>query len=283
MLSATNAARMLWPIRRVLFYASLFGALCVVPAAHAAETPPDVARGEHIANAMAHCTECHGADLGGGGRAFPVGRGGANVVPSNLTSGKGGVGGMYSDRDYIAAIRLGVRPDGTHLAIMPASDYAFLTDADIENLVAYIRSKPPVDRNIARVAVDAPPSAVARPPALSSGASLPSAPMPLPLPSAPSEAVYLAEVGGCLRCHGADLHGHVGRNFFAPDISHGALAAWSVADFTSAMRSGRTPDGHMLAEPMPWRSIGRLTDAELGALYHLIEAAPARTSSPTAG
>ncbi len=252
----------------------------MVPAARAADSPPDIARGEHIASAMAHCMECHGADLGGGGRAFPVGRGGANVVPSNLTAGVGGVGGTYSDADYVRAIRLGVRPDGTHLAIMPTSDYAFFTDADIKSLIAYIRSKPPVDRNIARVAVDAPPSAVASASALSSGGSLPSAPKPLA--SAPSDAVYLAEVGGCLRCHGADLHGHVGRNFFAPDISHGALGAWSAADFSATMRTGRTPEGHVLAEPMPWRSIGRLTDAELGALYQLLEAAPARTSAATA-
>ncbi|MBD5656222.1 MAG: hypothetical protein IAI50_13745, partial [Candidatus Eremiobacteraeota bacterium] len=100
--------------------------------------------------------------------------------------------------------------------------------------------------------------------------------------AAPSSlGAYVAQLGSCTECHGADLHGRTLRGSAAPDISHVGIGAWTAADFTTAMRSGRTPDGRTLHEPMPWRAIGGLTDAELAALYDFLEATPAKPAPIT--
>jgi mono/diheme cytochrome c family protein len=243
---------------RLAFAGCFVVAAWLLPEARAAESP-DAARGQHVVTAVAGCTDCHGADLAGG-RSFTVGTAGALVVASNLTAGPGGVGGSYSDADYVRAIRLGVRPDGTRLAVMPSWEYAVMTDADVNGVVAYLRSLPPVDRTIPHSTVSA--AAAAAPGAVP------------PVPTTPGG--YLAVLGGCFSCHGADLHGRTLRGVFAPDVSQGGIGTWSAADFTTAMRAGRTPDGRTLAAPMPWPKIGRLTDAELAALYNYLESVPAR-------
>ena len=69
-----------------------------------------IARGKHLAEAVAVCTICHGQNLGGQ-LAFQdsfLGRG----YTSNLTRGRGGVGRTYTDADWVRNIRYGVRPDG---------------------------------------------------------------------------------------------------------------------------------------------------------------------------
>ena len=48
------------------------------------------------------------------------------VVASNLTTGKGGVGGSYTDAGWVKAIRHGVRMDGTPLLFMPSTEFYFL-------------------------------------------------------------------------------------------------------------------------------------------------------------
>jgi cytochrome c553 len=248
---------------RLLLAMALIGTLWMVPTARAADVPADVARGEHVATAITHCTSCHGADYGGG-RSFPAGSSGERVMASNLTAGAGGVGSTYSDADYIRAIREGVRPDGSRLAIMPSADYSVLTDRDVASLVAYIRSLPPVDRSVPRVVLSSTLSHEHAPP---------------PLPAAQTPGAYLARLGGCLSCHGSGLHGETLRGVVAPDISHGGIGTWSFADFSTAMRSGKTPDGRMLVAPMPWPAIGRLTDVELRQLYDYLQATPAKSPS----
>ncbi|MBD5655433.1 MAG: c-type cytochrome, partial [Candidatus Eremiobacteraeota bacterium] len=177
---------------RLIFAAVLVAAAWMLPAARAAEPPPDVARGRHIATAMTHCTGCHAADLGGG-RSFPVGTNGGRVVAGNLTAGAGGIGNAYSDADYIRAIRQGVRPDGTRLAIMPSADFAVLTDRDAASLVAYIRSLPPVDRSFPS---DSASADVGMPPAHAAAT-------PASMVAAPSSlGAYVAQLGSCIECHG---------------------------------------------------------------------------------
>lgn len=72
--------------------------------------PASVARGKHLVEAIALCQECHGDNLAGDTVIDdPVF---ARIVASNLTPGRGGIGGTYSDIDYVRAIRHGVAQDG---------------------------------------------------------------------------------------------------------------------------------------------------------------------------
>lgn len=50
-----------------------------------------------------------------------------------------------------------------------------------------------------------------------------------------------------------------------PDRETG-LGSWSEADIVKAVRQGIRPDGRVLAPAMPYKSYGRLTDADAAAL-----------------
>src|SRR5205085_2458360 len=94
-------------------------------------------RGRHLF-ATRGCQDCHG--MGGVGHlvfdAGPVIR----VVAPNITPS--GLGSRYSSDGIAAAIRHGVRADGSGLIFMPAGDYANLGDDDTAALVAYAQSLP---------------------------------------------------------------------------------------------------------------------------------------------
>ena len=50
----------------------------------------------------------------------------------------------YSDAQLARLLRYGVRPDGTSVVIMPSSMFYNLTDEDLADLIAYLRTVPPV-------------------------------------------------------------------------------------------------------------------------------------------
>jgi hypothetical protein len=55
----------------------------------------------------------------------------------------------------------------------------------------------------------------------------------------------------------------------------GNLPKWSEADFVKAIRNGVTPDGRTLdPEQMPWPAYGRMTDADLGAIFKYLQSLP---------
>jgi fructose 5-dehydrogenase cytochrome subunit len=108
--------------------------------AHAADETL-VRQGEYLAVA-ADCTACHTAEHGqpfAGGKAIasPVGE----IIATNITpSKKGGIGG-YSEAQFSAALRQGIRADGARLyPAMPYTAYATLTDADVHALYVYFMS-----------------------------------------------------------------------------------------------------------------------------------------------
>jgi cytochrome c553 len=79
------------------------------------------------------CSSCHGA----------VGQGanGPNITPS-LTAGIG----AWTEAQIASAIRDGVAPDGAPLcASMPRSDATQIGDADLGELVAFLRALAPID------------------------------------------------------------------------------------------------------------------------------------------
>jgi mono/diheme cytochrome c family protein len=109
--------------------------------------------GEYLAGPVAHCLECHtplGADgrpdrsrLGAGGKAFrgPWGTSYAANLTADVETGLGGL----NDGQIIAAL-YGIRRDGHRiLPPMPSAHYAAgIAADDVQALVAYLRSLPPV-------------------------------------------------------------------------------------------------------------------------------------------
>ena len=71
-------------------------------------------------------------------------------------------------------------------------------------------------------------------------------------------------------CHGTDLAGFSDPGTgVAPNLTphETGLAAWTHYDMERALRTGTRPDGTALSDAMPWRSLSRLTDTELAALW----------------
>lgn len=226
-----------------------------------------VARGQHLATAIGKCGDCHGADLGGDMMMdSPVF---ARLAAANITTGRGGLRD-YTDADWERAIRHGVGQDGRPLVFMPAEAYYAMTDADLAALIAYLRTVQPVDRELPRPQV----GPIARTLYLMGG--FPLLPVELvdhstrPADPEPGETAeygeYLATIGGCRGCHGANLDGTGAPD--TPDISPARLGAWTEADFFRALRQGVRPDGSVI-DPgkMPWVSSGRMTDAEIRAVW----------------
>jgi mono/diheme cytochrome c family protein len=108
--------------------------------------------GAYLAGPVAHCLECH-TPLGPQGPMLDtaLGRGGFEFhgpwgvsVAANLTAHADGLAG-YSDDEIKAMIVEGVKPDGTPM--MPPMPYGFLarmTPEDLDAIVMYLRSLPPL-------------------------------------------------------------------------------------------------------------------------------------------
>lgn len=243
----------------------------------------NIRRGEHLVRAVAACTDCHGADLGG--RLVVDSPLLGKLYAPNLTSGSGGAGARFTDADWVQAVRYGVRPDGTPLLIMPSRDYSELTHPDFAAIVSYILRAPPVN-NTTPPAV---PGPLAR--ALFATHQLPLAAYEIehdkPEPSNLKPGVtvaygrYLARVAGCISCHGPHLSG--GHFEGAPSdppaqnlTPAGDLGHWSFAQFKQTIRTGARPDGTHLDTFMPWPTISQMSDDELLAIYSFLKSVPPR-------
>ena len=176
------------------------------------------------------------------------------LVPSNLTAGKGGIGGTYTDIDYVRAIRHGVRPSGKALVLMPSEYYNKINDADLGAIIAYLKSLPPVDNELPKTKL----GPLGRVITLLDGALVPAsiiehdAPRPRDVEPAVTAdyGEYLAFI--CAICHadnlaGGSVPGEGGDAPLAPILTpKGALSNWSDVEFVNVLRTGTTPAGKRL-------------------------------------
>jgi mono/diheme cytochrome c family protein len=116
---------------------------CPMPASAAG----DATRGQLLFAVAGGCG-CHTSEdgpVGAGGAAIKTPFGtfyGTNITPDEET----GIG-RWSDAEVIAAIRDGeARGNGVEAPVMPYYLYAGMTDGDVQDLVAYLRTLPPVRR-----------------------------------------------------------------------------------------------------------------------------------------
>lgn len=243
-----------------------------------------IARGQHIASSFGGCFGCHGPELKGG-RVEDIGPIGVINAP-NLTRGKGGVGDHYTDQQLARTIRYGVRNDGRTLIWMPTEEHHWIPDEDLQAVVSFVRSVPPVDN-------DVPPASV-KPlgmvltsfgvvPTLSHEMIDESAPretVPAPAPTAEYGAFL---VRGCRGCHGEHLSG--GRIPGAPAslpmplnlTPHPTgLGGWTKEQFVTLLNTGVRPDGRKLDPFMPIGTTRAMNDTEKGAIWAYLQSIPAR-------
>jgi mono/diheme cytochrome c family protein len=171
-----------------------------------------------------------------------------------------------------------VAKDGRPILVMPTSYFQHYSDADLEALIAYLQSLPPVDHDaseraagpMAKILVGAGQYV---PPAFEIDHDAPHDPAP---PVGPTAAYgkYLTYIAHCGDCHGPDFKGQTMEGPpQGPDISRtGNPGTWSESEFDTVIRTGATPDGRNLdPTQMPWPRLATLSDTELRAVWEYLK------------
>lgn len=238
-----------------------------------AGTAEQIARGEYLANIT--CVECHGAGgsgeqpLTGGYDLFAAEGFGfiGQAAPENLTPA-GKLAG-YSDGEIFRVLRHGVDREGRLLAVMSSLPIGEMSDEDLQAVIAYLRSLPPVSTGgplgdqinfvgMLFFGAEMIPPVEQRPATI----------------SAPPQSItaeygkYVATFGDCRGCHGSDMTGAPASALFpAVPNPRPLVGELTLEQFVEMMRSGVRPGDNPFPEAMPWQSAARMTDDDLAALY----------------
>lgn len=248
---------------------------------NAVATERAVARGKHLVDSRYFCSACHGEDLGGGTMidAPPMGK----ILGRNLTSGAGGVVGSYTVADWSSLVRHGVKPDGRP-TVMPSGDYLQMSNRELSDIIAFIRSLPPVDRDVP-------------PPTWGPIGTMLLATRQLRLtaedaahdvahaaePPSPGDTLAFGKhlSATCRGCHGPEFAGGpiVGGDpawLPAANLTPTGLAGWTYEEFVAVMREGQKKSGGGVGVPMneiiPWTR--RASDEELSAMWAYLQTVP---------
>ena len=242
-------------------------------------------RGRHLVESRYGCGGCHGTDFGGGVMVDnpAIGR----ILGPNLTDGKGSATVGYRGADWDRIVRHGVKRNGTP-AVMPSQDFRQMSDQELSDIVVFLGSQPPVDRQ-----VPPPKLGPVGKMLVASGKFTLSAdlidPHDTPHAEVPPEAGLTIEFGRhvattCMGCHRDDLGGGpiVGGDPSWPPAANltpgpEGLGPWTFTQFARTMREGKLPDGTALRPPMTnvTAYAQRMTQTELQALWSYLRSVPA--------
>lgn len=230
----------------------------------------DPVEGLRIANRVG-CTGCHERDGRGGGFDIKT-PAGDRVVAPNLTKRRT----LYDDAGLAALLHEGKTHDGHRPFGMPIFMFQHLSDRDIRDITAWLRSIPDVN-NPGLAETKLTPITMKQ---LQDGTHPYSGddkpdPGNRPLGERPAEPLalgrYLA-LTSCSECHGRDLDG------WGPDDPTPGLVvakAYSSDHFARLLRTGMAATGKetatgFMSKTARWRFSG-LTDAEIGALKQYLD------------
>ena len=275
----------------------------VASASPTLEQGGDAGRGKLFFDAGG-CASCHaspGQDdrlkLGGGLELkSPFG---SFIAPNISSHPQDGIGG-WKVADLVNAMQAGVSPSGEHYyPAFPYSTYAHARVEDIRDLMAYLRTLPPV-------AEKAPAHRLAFPFNIRRGlglwklASLDPGPL-TPDPGRSAEwnrGRYLTEAfGHCAECHSArDFKGTILSDYRyaggpdmegtdqVPNITQhkDGIADWTAKDIAWMLKTGDTPEGDVVSGSMKSvvKNMAELSDADRDAIAAYIKSLPARSSPP---
>jgi len=272
------------------------------------QTPDRIRRGEYLANHVTACMDCHSTrdwsrfsgplatgTLGKGGEyfgpemGFPGSFYSRNLTPANL--------GSWTDGEIFRAITSGVDKHGKALfPVMPYAYYAQMDKEDVLDIIAYIRSLPPIENK-------APESVPAFPMNFLIN-TMPVRPAFTQRPAKENRAAYgkyLVTVAACMDCHSPVDKGKVipekafsgGREFelpggtlrsanITPDTATG-IGTWPEHMFVERFKGYEHPENMPAVEPtdyntlMPWSMYAGMDTTDLKAIYaYLTSLSPIR-------
>ncbi len=243
-------------------------------------------RGTYLMKSIVACGNCHtpiggknkGRELAGG---FVIGGPKApfSAVASNITPDKETGIGAWSDRQIIAAIREGIRPDGSIIGPpMPMVLYRDVSDKDAKAIVAYLRTVKPVKNKVKKSVYRIPLPKSYGPKLGKVGEVSPKDPV--------RYGRYLAgPLGHCIECHTPLVKGHPdfknqlgrgGQQFPGPygvslarNITPHAgdgLGKWTDRQIVNAITKGISANGRKLLPPMAFAYYKNISKSDLAAL-----------------
>ena len=282
-------------------------------------TAEPIARGKYLFDHVADCGSCHserdftrvggpivtghagwGTDFSDFVRGLP----GVVVAPNIMPDRETGIG-AWTDGQKIRAIREGVDKDGNALVPgMPYRSFRAMSDADVESVVAYLDSLPPIRHALPKARVDFPLNLLIK-----------FFPQPVGHVSPPASTVpvqygkYLVTMAQCHECHTpvdknhrplpgmdfaggqvfSDQPGTVVSANITPDMDTG-IGKWSPEFFQKKILEYKDYADHgspRLAGPqaftvMPWLSFCGLTPKDIHAIYSYVHSVrPVRHSVET--
>ena len=248
-----------------------------------------IARGMKLANL---CITCHSSaarlPLDGNTRNVisnpPIGR----LQSPNLTPA--GPLKDWSDGEIMRALREGIAKNGRPLLGMPTWSFRYMSDADAQAIVAYLRSQPAVTREVAARDLNL-LAALAVGAGLAPSSVQPAITQPIVAPK-PGVAVeygrYAVAFAGCRDCHGKNLNGGtapLGLPFLsATPLGPSLLVSVQRLDqgeFVNTVRTGVTPRGKVLPnEKMPWKDFAAsYGEDELAAIYNYLSSVDAAAAA----
>ena len=281
-------------------------------------TEARVARGSYIVTSVAGCGVCHtgresGSLLNGESTNLYLAGGSTYVVPAmkasvyfpNITPDvETGIGG-WTDDEIIRAIRDGVRKDGRLLfPMMPFGTFQYLSDEDVQSVVAYLRTVPAMKEPHPRTVTSVKGMGGFM---LKHGVAHHT---PVPHVAEPDKAdklaygLYVTRMAQCGDCHSSGARGPrkmddplyfaggekdelagVGTVYFrnlTPDMETG-LGKYTAEQIKQAMRSGTRLDGKKMAPPMSMMitHYATMTDEYLDAIVgYLKSLKPVKNAVP---
>lgn len=254
----------------------------------------DPKRGEYLVKAGG-CVACHteekkGAVRFAGGRALKTPFGtfyGPNITPD----AKAGIG-RWTEADFVRAMREGVRPDGAnYFPAFPYTSFTKITDADLRDLWAYLRTIPPSDQPNREHDLRAPYGWrwLVTPWKWLYFEPGPFKPDPTASETINRGAYLVQALGHCGECHTprtalggpnrerqlAGGKGPEGKG--VPNLTPARLKKWSDGDLKYFLTSGFTPDGDVTAATMGeviQNTTSQLTKEDLDALVAYLRSLP---------
>lgn len=260
-------------------------------------TAAQIEHGRYLANNVASCIDCHSTrdfsklagpmvpgTAGKGGEKFARDMGfpgnyyASNLTPSHL--------GNWTDGEIYRAITTGVSRDGHALfPVMPYLNYAKMDPADINDIIAYLRTLQPIPNTIPDAEPDFPMNFIIN--------TIPNQGAAGKRPDATDQIAYgryVTTFAACADCHtpvdgqgkalpGMDMAG--GRAFPIPTgtvrsmnitTDPSGIGNWTKAMFINRFKT-YAGGNHPTVQPnefntlMPWTMFAQMSDKDLGAIY----------------
>jgi mono/diheme cytochrome c family protein len=165
-----------------------------------------------------------------------------------------------------------VKPDGRSVLVMPSAAFHRVADRDMEALIAYLQTIPPVDNELPPTEFKPVGRVMAATMAEDLAFEVRAEPARADRPE-PGVTVEYGEylAGVCAYCHGDDMGGMLeppGPPGMIPAPSLVATGGWSLDEFERTLRTGeRTDKADIDPEFMPLALTETMTDDELRALH----------------